>query len=92
MTNENPSTHKRVINAIHDNWFSGEPFAVREVRQAAGVSESTAIRILKRLVEYRFLSYSVRAFAGKHYRVTMNWSPRAKGVIEAYEIGKAMKI
>lgn len=86
------STHRRIIDAIHSYWFSGEPFGIWQVRDTSGVSTSSVIRTVKMLVRLRMLSHSKRAYAGKHYRVTGQWPAKVTDAIDAFEYAKILKI
>lgn len=86
------STHRRIIDVIHTEWFNGGSFAIREVAAAADVSISSVLRTLHILRQIRLISYSERAFAGRHYRVNNNWPQTMKEAIDAFEYAKILRM
>lgn len=85
-------THRKVIEAIHNNYLNGAPFAIHELRELAGVSTSSVVRVLRKLVEFKLLDHSERAYAGRHYRVTMHWNRDVNELVENYEIGRMIEL
>jgi len=86
------SVYRKVINAIHENWRGGAPFAIWEVRDHAKVSTSSARRIVTDLVDLRLLNYKRPAYASKHYRVVERWPVNVKDVIQNFELAKVLGI
>lgn len=87
-------THRNVINAIHTNWYvNGEAFALRDVASAApDVSMSSIVRALAILKRIKLVSYSKRAYLGRHYRVAKAWPLTAPQAIQAFEYAKILRM
>lgn len=81
--------HKVVIAAV-DN-MRAAPFAIHEVVRATGVSRSSTIRILNKLVEVGLVSHSDTAFRGRHYRTTSQWG-NPLDVAREYEMALLLKL
>lgn len=89
---QNNSTHRKIIAAIHEHWFNGSAFALRDVASESNVSTSSVVRTLKMLKGMKMVSYSIKAYQGRHYRVNTSWPHNEKEVIEAFELAKILRI
>lgn len=86
------SAHRKVIAAIHNHWYNGDPFALRDAARAAAVSGSSVVRTLKILRNLRLVHHSARAYAGRHYRVTMKWPASLPEAWREFEYAKILKL
>jgi DNA-binding transcriptional regulator GbsR (MarR family) len=86
------STHRKVIDTIHTSWSGGTPFAIWEIRNAAHVSTSSVIRVLRILMRLKLVSHTKRGHVGQHYRVTVRWPSATKDAIDAFEYARILKI
>ena len=90
MTSE--STHRKVIEFIGKNFQpSNLPFAIWEIRKGTGVSTSSVVRTLGKLVDFSFVIHSDRGYGSRHYRCALRWQT-TRQVIEDFELGKILKI
>jgi len=88
----NNSVYSKVIRAIHSNWMDSEPFSLKMVGVEACVSKSSVIRILRTLMQIQFITHTKKAFAGRHYRVTIYFPTDVEDAIKAYELSQILKV
>lgn len=88
----NDPVYSKVIRAIHARWIDGEPFSLRMLGNEALVSKSSVIRILATLMQLQFVKHLPRAYAGRHYRVTISFPIDVEEAIKSYELSQILKI
>lgn len=92
MPDSTLSSYRTVIRAIDSTWGDGTAFALWELRKATGLSNSTVIRCVRRLLSLNLLVRARRrAYANRHYRVHPRWRG-AEAVIQTYEYAKVLRI
>ena len=92
ITQTDVSTHRKVIQAIHNNWLQGNPFALREVADKAAVSHSSTVRTLNVLKKIKMLKFSRQAYAARHYSITTMWPKEVKEIIDIFEFARILKV
>lgn len=83
------STHRKVIAYIHIG-FQNASFAIWEIREGSGVSNSSVTRVIKKLVDLKLVRHREHGYRGRNYEVTKAWSTDVMTVINTYEYAKAL--
>jgi hypothetical protein len=86
------STHRKIIEAIHQDYAGGRAFALRDLISATGVSSSSVIRTLRLLKILCLVLYSKRANMGRHYRVSSKWPTTLSEAIYNFELAKILRV
>lgn len=91
LDNAEGALHDRVIREIHAYDAEGTPFAIHEIVRVTGVSRSSVIRVLSKLVDLGLVLHSVTAFRGRHYRTSLTWTTPEQ-VAKEYEMALLMRL
>ena len=84
------SNHRKIISWIHI--MRTKRFAIHEVRDAVGVSASTATRVLRKLIDLKLVTHHAHSAAKRNYSVSSRWPNDVKDAWENYELAKVLHI
>jgi len=91
ITDEDRSTHIKIINAISGAWPAGTAFSVWEVRDLSLCSVSSVLRTLDTLIRAGYIKKAATGYRFRYYRVTDRWT-NAETVIEAFHYARLLRI
>lgn len=83
--------HEAVIHEIHNYDDTATPFAIHEIVRVTGISRSSVIRVLTKLVEIGLVLHNITAFRGRHYRTSPKWTSPEE-VAKEYEMALLMRL